>query len=143
MDERIFYCFEYDKKENEIFIKQKELPVIESYLNCYHQIKNPVYDHVMVRSALSLIRKAINNALLISNKTDPSKLILNEADNKMMIKDDYEFLSELEKYLSKCLKKDQQIHYLPPYRYEHSSKLSEWLNMNPGEDFGLYQVLGC
>jgi Xaa-Pro aminopeptidase len=37
-----------------------------------------------------------------------------------------------------CLKKAQQkgqtVHYLPPYRPEHTLKLWNWLNVRPGED---------
>ena len=40
-------------------------------------------------------------------------------------------LFNLEKFLSEGLKKNRQIHYLPPYRAEHSAKLSNWLHINP------------
>jgi Xaa-Pro aminopeptidase len=40
-------------------------------------------------------------------------------------------LTELENYLSKSIKKGQTIHYLPPYRAEHTIKLSSWLQIDP------------
>ena len=38
-------------------------------------------------------------------------------------------LSKLESYLSNGIKQKQKIHFLPPYRAEHSVKLSEWLQI--------------
>lgn len=90
IDDRIYRCFILD--ENELFIKQNELNVIESFFSSYYQIKNAVYDHEYVRSALCLIRGAMRG---IKN---PLEVLLNEEENKWRIKTDEEFLQKLSKY---------------------------------------------
>ncbi len=41
--------------------------------------------------------------------------------------------NEVEAYLKKAIAKGQQVHYLPPYRPEHSLKLQQWLQLQPAQ----------
>lgn len=43
-------------------------------------------------------------------------------------------------YLQDILKRKQPVHYLPPYRGEHSLKLLDWLNIAPAEAHQLASV---
>lgn len=95
VDERIYSAFVLDKENDEILIKWPYLPVMESLFTGYYQIKHSVYDHKMVRSSLSLIRRAVH-AYLQREKGNLRKLLTNEKPNSQWIlKTDPQLLNEL------------------------------------------------
>ncbi len=99
VDERIYSAFVLDKENDEILIKWPHLTVIESLFTGVYQLKHSVYDHKMVRSALSLIRKAVF-AYLERRSNSLRKLLVNEeSDNgeRWVLRTDSQLLNELRK----------------------------------------------
>ena len=97
VDERIYSSFVVDYDNDENLIKWSHLPVVESLFTGYYQLKHSVYDHEMVRSSLSLIRRAVRN-YLARKKGDLRKLIVNDEKNKELrwsLKSDSQLLNEL------------------------------------------------
>ncbi|MCW4050634.1 MAG: HD domain-containing protein, partial [Candidatus Bathyarchaeota archaeon] len=89
IDDRIFHAFHLTKAK-ELFIKAKELPVVESVISCFYHTKYAVYDHVMVRSALSILREAIETSMMARDVKNPLYLLNNESrKNSFVFKTDY------------------------------------------------------
>lgn len=102
IDDRVFHIFyiapDLETEKKTLYIRSKELSVIEAMLGSFYQIKNPVYDHVMVRSALSLLRGAIEKSMEKRKRNSPLYLVKNRSDKPLFVfKTDYEFLFELSK----------------------------------------------
>ena len=103
VDERIYSAFVLDEGNDEILIKWPHLPVMESLFTGYYQLKHSVYDHKMVRSSLSLIRRAVH-AYLQGKKGNLRKLLTNEEPHSQWIlKSDPQLLNELRAADSKSI----------------------------------------
>jgi HD superfamily phosphohydrolase len=97
VDERIYSSFILDDRNDEILVKWPHLSVVESLFTGEYQLKNSVYDHKMVRSALSLIRKAVH-AYVEKKKGSLFELIVNEDPDRKsqwFLKTDWQLLNEL------------------------------------------------
>lgn len=122
VDERIYSSFVVDYDNDENLIKWSHLPVVESLFTGYYQLKHSVYDHKMVRSSLSLIRRAVRN-YLARKKGDLRKLIVNEEKNKdsqWSLKSDSQLLNELRRTDPKSIE-DFEKGKLPQVVYELDS----------------------
>lgn len=105
IDERIYSSFIVDKPNDEILIKWTYLPVVESLFTGDYQLKHSVYDHKMVRSSLSLVRKSVY-AYLENHGKDLEKLLLSKgSDNssQWFLKTDSELLTELREESPKAI----------------------------------------
>jgi hypothetical protein len=105
IDERIYSSFVVDEPNDEILIKWTYLPVVESLFTGDYQLKHSVYDHKMVRSSLSLVRKSVYSYLENHGK-DLEKLLINErssSGSQWFLKTDSELLTELQEESPKII----------------------------------------
>jgi HD superfamily phosphohydrolase/DNA-binding transcriptional ArsR family regulator len=119
IDDRIYSSFVMNEPADEILIKWTYLPVVESLFTGDYQLKHSVYDHKMVRSSLSLVRKSVY-AYLENHGKRLEKLLVNERSHRgpqWLLKTDSELLTELKKESPKMIR-DFENGGLPRSVYE-------------------------